>query len=234
MLWYFWRFRRDHSLFLVLHFMFLSSKLASFFACIVFHLPINHWRLVGILMCLSIFTYITPCLLVLHSFDQTAWFFWMSNQADWDETLPHKFLIGLSSAHLSGRAQIVQDDTIKNSSGVNGSYPGGLTFYLDGAHSPESMEACARWFSAVVGENKNLSHLSSCSKNRTPKKIWVNGCIQDGDKQEPYKMSKQVKSQKDDFCYMLQHSVPYFSICSLIWLMVYLPDCRFFYLIAWM
>nr|GME20791.1 folylpolyglutamate synthase isoform X1 [Ipomoea batatas] len=112
--------------------------------------------------------------------------------ADWDETLPHKFLIGLSSAHLSGRAQIVQDDTIKNSSGVNGSYPGGLTFYLDGAHSPESMEACARWFSAVVGENKNLSHLSSCSKNRTPKKIWVNGCIQDGDKQEPYKMSKQI------------------------------------------
>ncbi|XP_031103788.1 folylpolyglutamate synthase isoform X3 [Ipomoea triloba] len=112
--------------------------------------------------------------------------------ADWDETLPHKFLIGLSSAHLSGRAQIVQDDTIKNSSGVNGSYPGGLTFYLDGAHSPESMEACARWFSAVVGENKNLSHLSSCSKDLTPKKIWVNGCIQDSDKQEPYKMSKQI------------------------------------------
>lgn len=197
--------------------MFLSSKVVSFFACIVFHLPINHRRLVGIC---DVFVNIHIHILIKLLF----FFFKMSNQADWEETLPYKFLMGLSSAHLSGRAQIVHDDTIRNSSGVNGSYPGGLTFYLDGAHSPESMEACARWFSAAVGENKNLSHSASCSKNQTPKKIWVNGCIQHGDKQEPYKMSKQVKSQKDAFCCMLQHSLSYSCICSLIWFICLTAD----------
>lgn len=75
--------------------------------------------------------------------------------------LPESFRRGLSTAHLLGRAQIVQDSVSKcNSSEIDRPNSGNLTFYLDGAHSPESMEACARWFSSAVKENKEASSLS--------------------------------------------------------------------------
>ncbi|CAH9087720.1 unnamed protein product [Cuscuta europaea] len=115
---------------------------------------------------------------------------WQPKNADWEETLPDAFVTGLSRAHLSGRAQIVHDDSIISTSGINESYLGGLIFYLDGAHSPESMEACARWFSTAVLENKNLSLSSSCFKNQTPKRVGVDGCIPPGDSQESFKTSK--------------------------------------------
>lgn len=40
---------------------------------------------------------------------------------------------------------------------------GGLTFYLDGAHSPESAEICAKWFSDTVKKEKE--QLDSDAKN---------------------------------------------------------------------
>ncbi|KAK7276322.1 hypothetical protein RIF29_17461 [Crotalaria pallida] len=61
-------------------------------------------------------------------------------------TLPEQFIQGLTSASLQGRAQIVPDQHIKNES-LND-----LVFFLDGAHSPESMEVCARWFSLAIKE----------------------------------------------------------------------------------
>ena len=36
-------------------------------------------------------------------------------------------------------------------------------FYLDGAHSPESMEVCANWFSLAVKEDNRQQ---SCSSNQ--------------------------------------------------------------------
>lgn len=39
---------------------------------------------------------------------------------------------------------------------------GDLVFYLDGAHSPESMEVCANWFSLAVKDDRQQQ---SCSSN---------------------------------------------------------------------
>ncbi|XP_043723302.1 folylpolyglutamate synthase-like isoform X2 [Telopea speciosissima] len=74
--------------------------------------------------------------------------------------LPEEFLKGLSTAHLSGRAQIVHDIIKDNSCGD-------LIFYLDGAHSPESMEVCAKWFSNAVKED----NMSSSSENEKMKEL---------------------------------------------------------------
>ncbi|KAK9123215.1 hypothetical protein Sjap_012817 [Stephania japonica] len=71
--------------------------------------------------------------------------------------LPEPFLRGLSTAHLSGRAQIVYDASVKSCKLLDEqeNSSGDLIFYLDGAHSPESMEACARWFSKAVKESNS-------------------------------------------------------------------------------
>ncbi|XP_010423399.1 PREDICTED: folylpolyglutamate synthase isoform X2 [Camelina sativa] len=66
--------------------------------------------------------------------------------------LPEQFIKGLATASLQGRAQVVPDQFTESRTS------GDLVFYLDGAHSPESMEACAKWFSfAVKGDNQSES-----------------------------------------------------------------------------
>uniref|UniRef100_A0A2P2MCA7 Folylpolyglutamate synthase n=1 Tax=Rhizophora mucronata TaxID=61149 RepID=A0A2P2MCA7_RHIMU len=73
-----------------------------------------------------------------------------------DSTLPEQFIRGLTTASLQGRAQVVPDQHI------DGESFGDLVFYLDGAHSPESMVICANWFSwAIEGNNQpnQLNHL---------------------------------------------------------------------------
>jgi len=68
-------------------------------------------------------------------------------------TLPEQFINGLTTASLQGRAQIVRDEY------VNNKISNELVFFLDGAHSPESMEACAKWFSlAIKDQNQTLFH----------------------------------------------------------------------------
>ncbi|CAK9171837.1 unnamed protein product [Ilex paraguariensis] len=59
-------------------------------------------------------------------------------------SLPEQFIKGLTTAALQGRAQVVPDQLM----GIES--PGNLVFYLDGAHSPESMEVCAKWFSLAI------------------------------------------------------------------------------------
>ncbi|KAM7270941.1 hypothetical protein ACFE04_030155 [Oxalis oulophora] len=61
-------------------------------------------------------------------------------------SLPEQFIKGLTTASLQGRAQIVPDQFDSQS-------PGNLMFYLDGAHSPESMEICGRWFSLAIKDD---------------------------------------------------------------------------------
>ncbi|CAK8538226.1 unnamed protein product [Lathyrus sativus] len=63
------------------------------------------------------------------------------------DTLPEQFIKGLTNASLQGRAQIVTDIHFTSEQSNE------LVFYLDGAHSPESMEVCARWFSLAIKEN---------------------------------------------------------------------------------
>nr|GMD02043.1 folylpolyglutamate synthase isoform X1 [Ipomoea batatas] len=62
-------------------------------------------------------------------------------------SLPEQFLKGLAKATLQGRAQIEPDKVIECES------PGDLVFYLDGAHSPESMDVCAKWFSLAIKDD---------------------------------------------------------------------------------
>jgi folylpolyglutamate synthase len=61
--------------------------------------------------------------------------------------LPKQVIRGLATANLQGRSQKVclQEGDIS---------PSDLVFYLDGAHSPESMEVCAKWFSHAIKEEK--------------------------------------------------------------------------------
>ncbi|CAN0837686.1 Folylpolyglutamate synthase [Linum grandiflorum] len=63
-------------------------------------------------------------------------------------SLPEQFIKGLTTASFQGRAQIVCDQYVDNEN------DGDLIFYLDGAHSPESMDICARWFSGAVKGGK--------------------------------------------------------------------------------
>ncbi|GAB2229457.1 hypothetical protein Droror1_Dr00023600 [Drosera rotundifolia] len=61
--------------------------------------------------------------------------------------LPEQFIQGPSTAKVQGRAQIVPDQH------TNSDRRGNLVFFLDGAHSPESMEVCGRWFSHATKED---------------------------------------------------------------------------------
>ncbi|CAJ1967659.1 unnamed protein product [Sphenostylis stenocarpa] len=92
---------------------------------------------------------------------------WLQRTGNWekkyqnhfqDSNLPDEFMRGLSTAHFSGRAQIVYASAPNPScSEIVSKNCGELIFYLDGAHSPESMEACAKWFSNAVVENAEES-----------------------------------------------------------------------------
>lgn len=66
---------------------------------------------------------------------------------DQNTSLPHQFIKGLTTATLQGRAQIIPDPSLDIEN------RGDLVFYLDGAHSPESMEVCAHWFSLAIKED---------------------------------------------------------------------------------
>ncbi|RID68045.1 hypothetical protein BRARA_C00230 [Brassica rapa] len=74
--------------------------------------------------------------------------------------LPEKFIKGLATASLQGRGKVVSDQFIESQTS------GDLVFYLDGAHTPESMEVCAKWFSSAVNrdnQSESSEHLLSGS-----------------------------------------------------------------------
>ncbi|GMH20180.1 hypothetical protein Nepgr_022021 [Nepenthes gracilis] len=106
--------------------------------------------------------------------------------------LPAAFLRGLSSARLSGRAEIVFDAAVK----AHSMFAGDLIFYLDGAHSPESMDVCAKWFSSSVIGNNDSTSASSLSSSLVDGCIEVpqkNDCIHDKEGNvESCKITKQV------------------------------------------
>ncbi|KAI9156824.1 hypothetical protein LWI28_012749 [Acer negundo] len=88
--------------------------------------------------------------------------------------LPEQFIKGLTTANLQGRAQIVPDRII------NTERPGDLVFYLDGAHSPESMEICARWFSLAIKEDsqpQTLGFQSPDSSGSSHELVQMHGNI---------------------------------------------------------
>lgn len=95
-----------------------------------------------------------------------------SNETD----MPVAFCRGLATARLHGRAQVVHD-LVSDQQDSSGD----LIFYLDGAHSPESMEVCAKWFSdAVKGDNQSESsgHLVNGSSGSSHDKSSGENCQQ--------------------------------------------------------
>ncbi|OIS98967.1 PREDICTED: folylpolyglutamate synthase [Nicotiana attenuata] len=125
---------------------------------------------------------------------------WLRSTGNWKrlfedayekDGLPEEFLKGLSAARLSGRGQIVADPLI-NASGGNKRLSGDLTFYLDGAHSPESMDACARWFSASVVERKDMSLSSVTSKDNKMERARTNGYIKPCNNKDPDEIPKRI------------------------------------------
>ncbi|XP_028069161.1 folylpolyglutamate synthase isoform X1 [Camellia sinensis] len=128
---------------------------------------------------------------------------WLQSTGNWEKlfqndsleyNLPEAFLRGLSTAHLSGRAQIVHDPFLKSHSPseVMENSSGDLIFYLDGAHSPESMEVCGRWFSNAVKVNRNLSSQSSSFKVGNAEELWENGYAHHEKEKETDKISKRI------------------------------------------
>lgn len=116
----------------------------------------------------------------------------MSNQESEKHKLPEAFLRGLSTARLSGRAQVVEDSSFGTckSEGNEISF-GNLMFYLDGAHSPESMDACARWFSNAVKAEKTTLQASSFSEVNNLENISGKTCIENNE-WKGNKTTKQV------------------------------------------
>ena len=57
----------------------------------------------------------------------------MNAKKGWDIELPHEQMIkGLEAAFWPGRAQVVERDDVD--------------WFFDGAHTPESIAVCAKWF----------------------------------------------------------------------------------------
>uniref|UniRef100_A0ACD5WT33 Uncharacterized protein n=1 Tax=Avena sativa TaxID=4498 RepID=A0ACD5WT33_AVESA len=91
------------------------------------------------------------------------------------DPLPDEFIKGLSSASLQGRAQIVPDSQVNTEEKDQDC---SLVFYLDGAHSPESMEICARWFSHVANEDRGVpSSMEQSRKGSKSRKILLFNCM---------------------------------------------------------
>lgn len=125
---------------------------------------------------------------------------WIQRTGNWEKLssddeneagLPDAFLRGLTSARLSGRAQIVYDTISKSSSSPSGD----LVFYLDGAHSPESMDACARWFSKAVKGHDNsvpLSSFHSSFADELTEAVYQSGFVNSEKGDSDDKVLKQV------------------------------------------
>ncbi|CAN6323570.1 unnamed protein product [Urochloa humidicola] len=108
---------------------------------------------------------------------------WLEKQGHLDrihvkhsDTLPDHFIKGLSSACLQGRAQIVPDPQVYSENDKHGN--SSLVFYLDGAHSPESMEMCARWFAHVTNNDRiQQVSLEQPHTDRNSRKILLFNCM---------------------------------------------------------
>ncbi|KAL8257522.1 hypothetical protein R6Q59_029563 [Mikania micrantha] len=82
---------------------------------------------------------------------------------DLSSFLPEPFIKGLTTASLQGRAQIIVDKACDFQS------QGDLVFYLDGAHTPESMEVCANWFTLAIKEDQGQERCSSSTSDYSKK-----------------------------------------------------------------
>lgn len=94
--------------------------------------------------------------------------------------LPEEYAQALRSLYWPGRAHTVKE--LDN-----------LTFYLDGAHSPESIRACANWYPGFIND------LSDCKKN-----VLLFSC---GDDKDPEKLLKLLAHQLHKRAIKMGHAI---------------------------
>ncbi|KAK9909332.1 hypothetical protein WJX75_000680 [Coccomyxa subellipsoidea] len=99
--------------------------------------------------------------------------------------LPAEYREGLRACHWPGRAQLVEvpdEDIGGPSNGAVGvKSPSRLSFFLDGAHTEESMATCATWFADSVGTPAAATNgaavetqrvlLFNCMQEREPQRL---------------------------------------------------------------
>ena len=130
-------------------------------------------------------------------------------------TLPDQFIKGLSSACLQGRAQIVPDPQVNSENDKD--RDSSLVFYLDGAHSPESMEMCARWFAHVTNnDGMQTGSLEQPHTDRDSRKVCVTVAVF---------VSNHISLLHIPFFFTY-----YILLCILFWIFFYI--CSFSFSIA--
>ena len=88
--------------------------------------------------------------------------------------LPPEYIAGLQAAHWPGRGQIVEFPIDEEESSSDDSSSPRLTFFLDGAHTAESMATCGRWFADAVAEVPEKPGIETHS-------VLVFNCMQERD-----------------------------------------------------
>lgn len=73
------------------------------------------------------------------------------------KNIPQSFIEGLSDCYWPGRSDVIQ-------------YNKSITLFIDGAHTPESMEACREWFLQKLAVQKVFSPILvfNCNTSRDP------------------------------------------------------------------
>jgi folylpolyglutamate synthase len=80
-----------------------------------------------------------------------------------DGILPDEYRKGLENVRWPGRGEIFEDPEAEN-----------VTFFVDGAHTPESVDACAAWFSSASSAKSSTAErvvIFNCMEERDPKSL---------------------------------------------------------------
>ncbi|EIE20887.1 putative folylpolyglutamate synthetase [Coccomyxa subellipsoidea C-169] len=102
--------------------------------------------------------------------------------------LPAEYREGLRACHWPGRAQLVEvpnEDVGDLSNGAVGAAksPSRLSFYLDGAHTEESMATCATWFADAVGTPGQGPAAGSNGAAVETQRVLLFNCLQEREPQ---------------------------------------------------
>lgn len=83
--------------------------------------------------------------------------------------LPSEYARGLQSVRWPGRSQVISDAVE------------GLTFFLDGAHTPESMETCAEWYAGAISSS-GKNHVPQAESQSQPQyRVLLFNCMSERD-----------------------------------------------------
>ena len=80
-----------------------------------------------------------------------------------DGVLPEEYREGLENVRWPGRGEIFEDSDAEN-----------ITFFVDGAHTPESVDACAAWFSSASSARSSSTErivIFNCMEERDPQSL---------------------------------------------------------------